>query len=91
MEIRIRFEGGPIDGEVARSDSLQDVKVFFPTGERSVLIYRRDPLRDELTYYFDLEMSMRANDKYDETVAYFSKESPSIVAWEDPPESEIEE
>lgn len=90
MEIRIRFEGGPIDGEVARSDSLEDVKAFFPPLDRSVLIYKRDPMRDELTYYFDLELSMKANNRYDATVAFFTKERPSILSWEDVPEKEEE-
>lgn len=87
MEIRIRFEGGPIDGEAAKTTALQAFKVFFPPTERRVIVYRRNPLKDELLYSFDSAMSDTLTAKYDQTKAWFDQnEEPGVVAWEEPEE-----
>lgn len=83
MEIRVRFVGGPIDGEAARVTSLREVQVFFPPTERVVIMYRRDPMVDELVYTYDLPLSTKATEQYDKVREYFNGEEPSVVAWEE--------
>lgn len=88
MEIRVRFDGGPINGEMALSDSLEDVKVFFPPNDRSVLIYKRDPMQDELTYYYDPALSAKGTADYDRVSEYFRGERSSILAWVEQPDTD---
>ena len=88
MEIRIKFVGGPIDGEVATTDRLQDIKVFFPPLDRIVLMYRRNPLDEELVYHYNKELSDRATEQYDKVKNYFDGERPGSLPFLDPPAPE---
>lgn len=85
MEIRIRFVGGPIDGEVATTDRLQDIKVFFPPADRRVLMYRRDPMEEELEYHYDSQLSQQATEQYDKVKAFFDGERPGSLTFIEPP------
>lgn len=74
MELRVKFVGGPLDGEVGLVERLDDVKVFFPPRDRQVLMYRRD----ELTYRYDLELSQKATKQYDATIQFFDTKKPTV-------------
>lgn len=81
MEIRVKFEGGPLDGEYGVVDRLDEVKVFFPPNERTVLMYRRN----ELIYSYDLELSKKATEQYDATIQFFDLRKPTVNRFIDPP------
>jgi hypothetical protein len=78
MEIRIRFENGPMHGQTALTDRLDDIKVFFPTNDRRVFVYQRT---EEATVYdFNRDISDNMTERYDESKAWFSSlgDAPSL-------------
>jgi hypothetical protein len=62
VELRIRFKGGPLDGEIGRTDRLDPLKVFFEDRQRRVLVY----VKDETDYLYDPVKSKGLTEKYDE-------------------------
>jgi hypothetical protein len=75
VEIRIRFMGGPLHGQIAKTDSLDQVKVFFNTQERTVLAYTRE---NETGYLFNKPMSDGLTDKYDEAFQRWGGNGPTL-------------
>ncbi len=76
MEIRITFADGPLHGQIAFTDKLDQIKVFFPPRDKQVLVYKRE---SEAEYRYHHGMSRRMTERYDESVAWFSKvEAPSL-------------
>jgi hypothetical protein len=63
MEIKIRFNGGPLHGTSAMTDGLDECKVFFDDRQRQVTLYSRI---DELVYQYDHTVSTNLSAMYDE-------------------------
>lgn len=82
MEIRIEFVGGPLDGQTALTDGLDEIKVFFPPNERKVLAYVKF---NEIVYAYDTDYSKRLTDVYDATVEFFGKHEPASLRFDQDP------
>jgi hypothetical protein len=73
MEIPIKFAGGPLDGQTAKTDGLAQAKIFFDDRDRRVHLYIRV---DELVYGYSHEQSVALTGKYDEAKEKFSSKEP---------------
>lgn len=71
MDVTIRFLGGPLDGQTAKTDWLSEVKVFFP-GLEQVLLYVREG--GELDYVYDPLKSRALTARHDEAYKAFMME-----------------
>lgn len=85
MHVRVKFAGGPLDGQSAQTNGLSEVRVFFPPSERRVIAYWR---ADELLYAYDHDMSMKLTAIYDEAKAHFAAKTPSHLMFDDAPFSD---
>lgn len=79
MRIRIKFGGGPLDGMESLTQSLPELKIFFPPRDRLVLVYRRV---DELKYGFSAELSRDLTTIYDAAREKFGQAGPGVEQWE---------
>jgi hypothetical protein len=83
MEIRIRFRGGPLDGEAGYTTFLKPLRVFFVDESRTALAY----VRDETTYIFDPLKSKIFTEDFDGAKASLS--DPNLTMWFTPPKDPL--
>jgi hypothetical protein len=72
MELPIYFSGGPLDGQAAMTESLDEVKLFFNSAGKQVYAYRR---LDELVWRYEPSMSVQLSQIYDHTFERFGSAS----------------
>lgn len=81
MEIEILLQGGELSGQVAYTDGLDDLKVFFFPATRQVEAYMRV---NEVEYHFDKKLSDAITARYDEAVFFFAGEPLSSIRFAEP-------
>lgn len=73
MEIQVKFEGGPLDGNLAMTDKLDKLKMFFDDRQKLVLVYVRT---NEVEYVYDFIKSKALTTNYDAAKAAIMSKQP---------------